>query len=277
MISTSDGKNEIIIESHNDIMALWGELLAKQLLARHFFWTANEQYRLPTQYYKEKIDLFLFKFDRKEIFGSCNTVNRLLEGFRIVTPDNFEGVLIDEDPVQDVVNDKVDNLKKYDWTICYIGRSNKPYMTNIISDVGLFASCHKDKSIQFVVVGDIGFHSEELKAIDNKNVNLIVTELGNLHPLPRILFKKVDVVIAGSGSARCSVYEGTLTILADPETGMSNGMLGYDTIDSVYKEKGGEQHHIDHAGAGRAGDRVRRLAAGRRLAGGAVCMASARD
>ena len=44
IIRSSDGKNEIIIESHNDIMALWGELLAKQLLARHFFWTANEHH-----------------------------------------------------------------------------------------------------------------------------------------------------------------------------------------------------------------------------------------
>jgi hypothetical protein len=41
-------------------------------------------------------------------------------------------------------------------------------------------------------------------------------------------------VIAGAGSARHSCEEGALTIVADTETCKSNGLLGYETLDSVF-------------------------------------------
>ncbi len=234
--------DEIIIESHNDVLAFWGELLASKMSARHVFWTANEKFRLPNQFYEDKISFFLFKFERKEVWGSCYTVNRLLEGYKKVEKNEFETIWIDEEPVQDCNNLAVEKIAQYDWNIGYIGRSNKSYVPNIIRDVGLFCSQYTNKQIQFIIVGDIGTHKNLLTDIKNKNKNLIVTELGNLHPIPRALFKKIDVVIAGSGSARCSMYENVLTIVADTETTMSNGILGYDAYHSIYKGPNGKTY-----------------------------------
>lgn len=78
-------------------------------------------------------------------------------------------------------------------------------------------------------------HRDEINRILLENENLVVRELGYLHPLPLSLYEKVDVVIAGSGSARHSCEEGAIVIVADTETRMSDGILGYETLNSVYK------------------------------------------
>ena len=60
---------------------------------------------------------------------------RLFDGYLKVSESDFPAaVLIDESPIQDVYNEKVDKLERKDWNICYIGRGNKPYVANIISD-----------------------------------------------------------------------------------------------------------------------------------------------
>ena len=233
-ISSGD---EVIIESHDDRTALWGELLANRLNGRHFFYTLNERYRGENKYYEDRIDFYLFKYQRNEILSSAKTINRLFEGYLEVQENEIEALLIDEDPVQDVQNSIVDSIEKCDYNICYIGRAVKPYVPNIIEGVGEFASKHKEKNLQFVIVGDASSQKERLEAINSANDNLTITELGPLHPLPKSLFSKIDVVIAGSGSARCSVEEGTLTIVADPESKQALGLLGYDTNNSVYRDE----------------------------------------
>lgn len=80
-------------------------------------------------------------------------------------------------------------------------------------------------------------HRKLVDEIIDKNKNLKVTELGFLHPIPQSLFNKIDVVIAGSGSARHSAEAGAIVLIADPETNMSDGILGYETMSLLYKEK----------------------------------------
>lgn len=237
MVGEVHDADEIVIESHDDLTALWGELLAKTLNGKHYIYTLNERYRGTDKFYEDKIDFYLFKFDRGEILSSPIILNRLFEGYRIVKDNEVEPLLIDEDPVQDVVNEKVENLKKYDFNICYIGRTVKPYFPNIVKGIGDFAKTQSSKTVQFVIVGDVDARREIIQNTKDQAPNIVVTELGTLHPLPRSLFSKVDVVIAGSGSARCSVEEGTLTIVADPESKSALGILGYDTNNSVYRDE----------------------------------------
>ena len=235
MVGDVSEEDKIIIESHNDVTSFWGELLASRIKAQHFFFALNESYRGKNKYYENKMDFFLFKYNRKEILCYYQTANRLFEGYRSFEENDIEGAWLNEEPVQDVKNEQIDHFFDADYTICYIGRANKPYVDNIISSVGEFAKLCPEKRIQFVTVGNFSSLKRALQGIRKENANLIVLELGPLHPLPRSLFKKVDVVIAGSGSARCSVEEGVLTILADPDTQQSAGLLGYDTYESVFQ------------------------------------------
>lgn len=227
---------EHIVESHMDIDSQWGELLASRIGARHYNYMMPENYR-GDKYYEDKIDFYKFKFARKELLGSKDIFSRLFDGYMTVSEADFPGaVVLDECPIQDVRNEKVDNLKKEDWTICYIGRGNKPYVSQIISDVAKFALIHKNKIIQMIfITDDFGQHEDLLRRSVEKSNNLKFNNLGMMHPIPSSLFKKIDVVIAGSGSARHSCEEGAIVIVADPESKKSLGVLGYETMNSMYR------------------------------------------
>lgn len=228
--------DEKIIESHEDIYSQWGELFAKRINARHYFFTMNESYRGANTYYEDKMDFYNFKFNRREIEGCLSSFKRLFDGYRNIMPNDVHGELIlDECPIQDYCCKKVDEINKRDWNICYIGRADKSYVSNILRDVGIFSSLYPDKKIQFIIVGNMGIHRKELNEILSKNINLSICELGYLHPIPTSLYKKTDVVIAGSGSARHSCEEGAVVIVADTETKLADGVLGYETLNSVYK------------------------------------------
>ena len=237
-IGTNSSDDEIIIESHTDISSQWGELLASRINARHYIFLMNESYRKAGQYYVDKMDFYIFKFQRKEILGYHSSFLRLFDGYlAIPSKDLPTPALIDESPIQDIFNNKVSQLPQKDWNICYISRGNKPYVPNIISEVGKFANNNKDKTIQLVVVGDINYHRDLINDTLSSNPNLTITELGIIYPIPKMLYKKVNVVIAGSGSARHSCEEGAIVIVADPETKQSIGILGYETTNSVFKGK----------------------------------------
>lgn len=229
--------DEVIIESHADTYAQWGELFAEHLNARHYFYAMNEFYRGKNLYYECKMDFFIFKFRRKEIISAPITLKRLFNGYVEVAEGDVPGtVLIDESPIQDVLCEKVEKIERLDYNICYIGRGTKSYVSSILSDVGRFASIHRDKQIQLITVGDLDCHQDLINTLRKGNPNLIINELGLLHPIPKNLYNKIDVVIAGAGSAKHSCEEGAMTIVADTETCKSNGLLGYDTFDPVYKD-----------------------------------------
>ncbi len=234
-IGPTSEDDDIIIETHDDCYSQWGELLASCLGARHYFYTMHEFYRGKDQYYKNKIDFYFFKFKRREILGALSTFNRLFEGYMEVTQDEIVGEMwIDESPIQDVYCEKIEKIVRSDYNVCYIGRGTKSYVSSILADVGTFASNHKDKTVQLLTVSDLESHRDLIKTLRKDNPNLIIHELGLLHPIPKSLYSKIDVVIAGAGSARHSCEEGALTIVADTETCKSNGLLGYETLDSVF-------------------------------------------
>ena len=230
--------DQIIIESHEDSYSQWAELLASRIHAKHFVYLMNERYRGPKMYYDKKIDFYLFKYNRKEIISGKRVISRLFEGFsyseREDLPDYVE---IDEAPIQNVENEKVNGIVRCDWNICYLGRGAKSYVPNIIRDVGRLAGSYPEKTVQLVFVSVVDMHRRLLEEVIDQNKNIRIVELGFLHPIPQSLFEKVDVVIAGSGSARHSTEAGAVVIVADPETNMANGILGYETMSTLYKEK----------------------------------------
>lgn len=230
--------DEIIIESHDDSSSQWGELLASQIHARHYIYLMTEIYRGSGKTYLDKMPFYDFKYKRKEIIGCALTFNRLFEGIRTVSDEDLPGIImLNEAPIQDIDNSQINNITKQDYNICYIGRGSKPYVGNIIQDVGYFAGRHSDKSVQFIIVGDLNIHRSALNDVLSKNPNLNCIELGLLHPIPKSLYGKVDVVIAGSGSARHSAEPGALVLVADPESRLSNGLLGYETLNSVFQDE----------------------------------------
>lgn len=236
----SDKKYEIIIESHTSNFAYWAELLAAKIGARHFFICCNEVYRptptMPDRNYEDNLDFFYFKWKRNEIVGSGDSLKKLFHGYKNVTEPLFEipPTVQEMDPIQDVAF-PIERLTKLDWNICHIGRSEKEYVPYVIEGVGELARRHPDKKINFIMVGNAASRQGLLERTFRGLQNIFVTLLGDMVPIPRILFSKVDVVCAISQSARFAANEGVLTITATAnDSKRTPGVLGYDTEEQVY-------------------------------------------
>lgn len=231
------GKDDenIIIESSEAHLAVWGEMLAKELGAKHFCFLLAEQ----TELYREK-DFLYFKYQRGELAGiHKNSIVRLFNNYKEIDEDKCPVLVAAHySTVQEVENSKIDNLKKMDWDIAYIGRA-KQYVDNVVTGVMKFALQHSEKKIHFLILGDV----KDIIIKIPKNV--YVEKLGFMTPIPQSFFQHVDVVIAGAGCARLSQNAGALTIVADAATCMSSGLLGYTTMDTLFG--GGVEESFDVA------------------------------
>ena len=226
----------IIIESHDSSTAPWGELLAKRLNAKHITPLLNESYDGPARFYKEKLDFYEFKLKRRELPFNLKKSRLLFGDDSYYEKYGDNAFRIDEDPVRDISAPDIDLISHNDWNVGYVGRASKGYLPNIIDGICDFSKKHADHHIQFIVIGDFECRRDYFKQKSSGISNLTLIELSNRFPLPRSFFKKVDVVIAGSGSARCSIKEGVPVLVADAGNFLCNGRLGFDTLQSVFKD-----------------------------------------
>lgn len=228
---------EIIVETFFPSSLYWGELLAARVQGRHFFCAIQESYRYLGATYEDNLDFFYFKWQRNEIITSKELLRSLFNGYKGV--ENFaipipEDTVHEQEPIQDVFNEKVEQIQRADWNICHFGRSEKDYVPYVIKGVEKLAEKYPDKKINFVFVGDAKHRLDLLDTTFQNcpNVNLIF--LGDLAPVPRSLFSKIDVVCAISQSARFVANEGILTIVASANSPEGTpGVLGYDTKEQI--------------------------------------------
>jgi len=229
---------EIVVESHDHNGAMWGELLAQKISAKHICLICNENFEGKGKRYRDFLDFYNFKHLRYELAGIVpESLPRLFEGYKDV-PDNeayyfiaYPGTIVD-----DVLDDRVNKIATLEWNIAYIGRPDKGYVTNIIDGVADLAIKYRDKKICFIIVGDSKPIENYLKLKFGKIKNVTIKQMGYMIPIPRSIFEKIDVVVAGSGCAAAAVYEGVTTIVADAGNYLSNGVYKYDTFSLLFHE-----------------------------------------
>lgn len=241
-----EDSDEIYIESQADVQALWGELLAKKINAKHICFSCNEQFRGLYKHYEDNIDFFWFKFQRRELLGiRTDSMKKLFEGYYNVPEGNeFVFDAVEADPIQNIHSTAVDEIKRLDYNIAYLGRVTKGYVPNIVLNVAQFAGIHLDKKIQFIIVGDAterrAFIDETLGRLENVKI----TYMGDMVPIPRAIYSKIDVMIAGAACAEVSAREGVPTIVADCENYLANGVLGYTVNSSLQPDLSYGQHQF---------------------------------
>ena len=222
---------EIIIESHSGNEALWAELIASKIHGSHFITLLHESFNDAC--YITKKDFFLYKLNHQQIYaGQICRQNLIIkkwgeDGSKLIQNK------IQYNPVLDINDERLEMIKKADYTICYIGRTEKPYFDSIINAVSKFSNNHLDKKIQVVILGDKKNARKSIDLYCKSTKNLSVVLIGDMCPIPKKLYELVDCVCAGSGSARCSVFEGVPVIIPDPITKLANGVLGYDTKETI--------------------------------------------
>ena len=233
-----DGKEDLnIIESHYDVAAFWGELLAEKLKCKHYIFCCNEYYRNKNgykTYYKENLDYFYFKYCRNELIASKEATKKLFNGYKGVIDRLIEypEFIVEQDPVQDVSFENVALLPPSEGNICIISRMDKPFVRAAIMGVKKFSSLHPSCNINLIFVGDETPIKEYVNDIFYGSGNVKLIFWGVLVPIPRIIFKKIDAVIAVAQTARLVSYEDVYVITANVLTTMASGVLGYETQDS---------------------------------------------
>lgn len=218
--------DEIYIESHADVDALWAEFFAMKMGAKHIALLLNEFFDREDKCYKKYIEFFWQMYLEKRLYGKG--LISLFSKCGYQQDIVYKAWSREGNPICDVENPIVENIRKADWNIAYVGRGNKEYVPTIIQEMRLFADRHKDKMIQFIFVGDSDCQMEHIEEMLRDADNLFFYPCGNLVPIPKRLFEKADVLIGNSQTAYFCALEGKPVAILSSADYKSSGILGYD-------------------------------------------------
>ena len=236
MASIVGSFDTIIIETQLVGLVGWGELLARELRAKHF-----------VNFLEEKIDFSLspladymeFKLKRREMLNASENILR--RGFGSQFKEEFKELTHQQHFVCSNVVDFSDEapvvLSNADFNILSIGRLDKPYIPTFISEIASFAESHSGKSINLIMIG--GSNSGEMEKIIpltlKKQKNIRVIMLGHTYPIPIGIIKKADVGVASANSILVTAEQGIPTICIDMKDFDSIGIYGYTTINKFHE------------------------------------------
>lgn len=208
--------DNIVVETGNDYTAYWGELLAERIHAKHIVIFIDEQNPNIT---KEVIDFYKFKYDRDEL--ACISKPVMQNLFKPFFPLSLEQCkslsCVCHNSIDDYEHTFTSKIVTSKYNIGYIGRLDKPFFPAIIEGIQQFCKKHDKESITITLFGG----APEQKTTDNiqsifqnyKNVKLLIS--GYLYPLPIQALKKMDVFVAGAGSAFTATKSGVTCIDID--------------------------------------------------------------
>ena len=225
--------DSVFIESTDYGMAQWGEILAKEITAKHVCIILQEQHSYP-DYIQ---DFLYFKYIRKELYGiNEKSVAQMLPNYEIAN-NMFYIDAECTDVVKDIPNNCIPDLPLSDWNICSIGRLDKNYVLNGVNEIVTFANNHPNKKINLVLVGGGSDGAIELihKSIGHaENVRTFIT--GFVFPIPLELLMQMDCFFGSAGSSRIPIRYNKPSI-SYSAAGDCLGILNYTTTQTLYKKE----------------------------------------
>ena len=235
MILFKDNHDKIYIESHTVTCATWGELLAEHLCAKHIIFLLSEYPKIENSNY---FNFLYYKFDRRELAGISKTsLKTLFSNWMAIDENKCYCLLAFCSNVLGNITYKVNlPFEKYDYVIGSIGRLDKPFLMQAISDLSCFANKYGNKKILLVLIGGSGksYVNKIIKETSKiKNLSLHIT--GNIYPIPISLVNKIHVFFSVAGSCRVSTKLGKLTISYDVNDLSPIGIVGYTTKNTIYR------------------------------------------
>jgi len=235
--------DDYVIESNSMRVALWGELLAEKLHAKHLVLCLSEHMSIQS---KEEFLFWDYKLNRRELFTiKPQTIQNMFKGYRAISDDEAQNAFFAASMgimPEDVPMPELDDLTEAKYKILSFGRY-KPYFDNMVKGVVEFSEKHSEDSVNFLIMGDVALPPQTEKLLESAR-NLYVKFIPSKRPVPKAVFDYSDVVIATAGCANLSYKTGAKTISMDVNTCLPLGVMGYTTIDSVYSSNK-EQPHYD--------------------------------
>ena len=143
MASLIPQSDEIIVETGTDYTALWGELLAKKLKARHIVMFLDERNENINSY---SSPFYEFKYRRNELYSISqeSLIHIFSPYFKIEFPQKNVWNAWCSNSVENFESNIITLLPKADYMIGSIGRLDKSFVSNIIGGVCAFSDKHKE-------------------------------------------------------------------------------------------------------------------------------------
>lgn len=230
--------NEIIIESNSMFISLWGELVAMQLQAKHFFFDLQEDDVIKS---KGMLSYLKFKHQRKELVGIKQySLQRLFTPFFDLPLEKaYHLPAYCTNSVEDIPCQILQDIPPADYCIASIGRLEKPYLQTAIADICEFITGYPEKTFNVMFVGgerNGSYVQKKIRKIFAKfpNVYLIIT--GFLFPIPLSLLRKADIYLSSAGSASITYRLGLPTISYDGNELQPIGIMGKTTTNTLFRE-----------------------------------------
>lgn len=225
LISRIPKDDKYVVESNQLILGEWGELIAEKLHAQHIVFNINEKNIIND----ENVYGFInWKLERNEFFAiSAKACANLFSKYReIPDPENHFWRSAATNDLGDMLLSELNDLTQDDYVIGYFGRY-KSFLPYVFSQINSFAMLHQNKSIVLVLLGVTEIREDDYRLMPARNLQIKC--IGPKSPVPKVFFKKVDVVIATAGCAAISYESGARTISMSVESDAPLGILGYTT------------------------------------------------
>lgn len=234
--------DEIIIESNSFILACWAELFAKKINARHICYILQEKFM------GSMIKFMDFKNNRLELAGTYkDSLVNMFKGYKNIDLTNNRYLIATNSQIVSDYDCGIDfSRKEYDYVIGSIGRLEKPYVNSMIDSVVKFSNCVYPKKVKLLLLASKEYDSLNKRIIDRQceAKNLYIEITGILSPIPKELFKNVDVFVSSATSAQISASEYVPTITVDCNDYEAIGVLGYTTKEDLYRSNEKENYSI---------------------------------
>lgn len=225
--------DDVVVESNSTRLSLWGELLAKELHAKHLILMVGEHQSIRNE---EEFRFLDFKLSRHELYTiKPQTIQNMFKGYKTISDGEAKNFYFSASvgvKLEDVPMMELDDLPEAEYKILSFGRI-KPYFENMIKGVVEFAQKYQTMRVNFLIMGDVKLQSRQLNSLESLS-NLFVKFIPPKRPVPKAVFDYSDVVIATSGCASISFKTGVKTISMDTVTCLPLGVMGYNTVDSAY-------------------------------------------
>lgn len=230
----NDYDEDSIIESHEILVAEWGEWIASQLRIRHFAYMLLEHNTLS---YKPVYDFFKFKYDRRELAGIAKaTIPDMFAKY----DNNIEGYFLPafcSNVYENILCPKEFKVGDADYTIGSIGRTNKQYVQPMIDAIIRFVTKYNDKSFNILYIGGSMDKASEEKVFTRLSSlpNAVLLFTGMLFPISIEMIRQMDVCVASSGSCLTSYNCGIPTISVDANDSKAIGVFNETTSNFLFR------------------------------------------
>lgn len=231
---------EVVIESTCIPESSWSEAVSKRLRAKHIVFLLQEENAVGNSRMQE---YFLFKHNRKELFGITDTsLGMMFESFHPIPKEQSYRLPAFCNNVEANVDSPFIELVKgteYDHLIGMLSRLEKPFVMPSIKDFCRFANKHEDKKFLLLLMGDApkgsGIIEQIQDLVKNTAPNVTVIATGYLYPVPTRLLEMCDAFFTSAGSAGVCKRSGVPTITYDGNDLKPIGILGRTTKNSLFR------------------------------------------